>query len=118
PATARLHFVNILDNDVTPFVPIVLDESVVYSIADAMVPLDWDVANSGERVENGILYSVQVMVPGAEAAGPIDLCISEFEPVYEDGGAAVADGGFVNRDGFILSDSNPFGIQGPVYAIG
>jgi hypothetical protein len=118
PAAARIHFVNNLENDVTPFVPVVLDESVVYSIADAIVPLDWDVANSGERVENGVLYSIQVMVPGAEAAGPIDLCISEFEPIYEDGGPAVVDDAFVNRDGFVLPDTNTFGIQGPVYAIG
>lgn len=118
PAAARIHFVNNLDNDVTPFVPVKLDESVVYSIADALVPLDWDVPNSGERVENGVLYSIQVMVPGAEAAGPIDLCIAEFEPVNEDPGAVVQDGPYLNRDGFIRTDANTFGIQGPVYAIG
>lgn len=118
PAAARVHFVNSLENDVTPFIPVTLDESTVYSIADAQVPLDWDVSNAGERVENGVLYSVHVMVPGAEAEGPIDLCIAEFEPVNEGGGAVVADDPFVNRDGFVLAEGNAFGIQGPVYAIG
>ncbi len=118
PAAARLHFVNDLENDVTPFVPVTLGESVVYSVADAMVPLDWDVPNSGERVENGVLYSIHLMVPGAEAEGPIDLCITEFEPVDDGGGVGAEDGPFINRDGFIRGEGNTFGIQGPVYAIG
>ncbi len=119
PAPPRVNFVNNMENDVVPFVVATIGESVVYSIAEAQVPLDWGVDNAGERVDNGVLYALQVLVPGAEAAGPIDLCISEFEPIYDpNGGPVVDDGPFINSDGYMLGENNDFGIEGPVYAIG
>lgn len=119
PTPPRVHFVNSLENDVTPFTPVSFDESKTYWIAEARVPLEWDVDNAGERVENGALYSLQVLAPGAEAAGPIELCITEFEPILDPNytGPAVDDGPFINSDGFVSADDNDFGIEGPVYVI-
>lgn len=116
PTPVRVQFITNLDNNISPFITGVLDETVVYSIADARVPLEWGVENAGERAE-GILYSIQVLAPGDTAAGPIDLCIAEFEPVWEPPGETPVDGPFINSDGVVLSDKNGFGIQGSVYAI-
>jgi len=118
PTPVRVNFVTKADSSgVAPFIVGTFGQSVVYKIADAQVPLDWGVANAGERVTDS-LYSLQVLAPGSEAAGPIDLCIAEFEPVYEPGGVTPVDGPYLNSDGFIRVENNPFGIQGPVFAIG
>jgi len=119
PTPPRVYFVNSLENDVTPFTLVSFDESKTYWIAEAQVPLDWGVDNAGERVDNGVLYSLQVLAPGAEAAGPIDMCITEFEPILDPNytGPVVDDGPFINSDGFISADNNDFGIEGPVYVI-
>jgi endo-1,4-beta-D-glucanase Y len=119
PSTARVHFVSNLTDSATPFIPAKLGESAVYSIADAQVPADWTVPNAGQRVSGDVLYSIQIMVPGAETAGPIDLCIEAFEPVTD----AVAmpsgtSGAYVNRDGLISATGNTLGLQGLVYAFG
>lgn len=118
PAEARLNFVIDPDLGVNPFIGVTLGESVVYSIADAQVPFSWDVDNAGQRVDS-VLYSIQVLAPGDSAAGPIELCIEEFEPIFD---AAAAPGGtqgttFINSDGFVTADSNTYGVQGPIYAI-
>ncbi len=82
------------------------------------MPLDWGVDNAGERVAEN-LYALQVLAPGSDAAGPIDLCIAEFEPVYDPGSVTPpVDGPYLNSDGFIRLENNTFGIQGPVFAIG
>ncbi len=119
PTDPQVKFVNNLESDVPPFITATVGESVVYPIAEAQVPLDWDVENAGEVVDDGVLYSIQVQVSGADAAGPIDLCITEFEPIYDPTtGPVVADGPYINSDGFMMVDDNAYGIQGPVYAIG
>ncbi len=120
PTTPRVHFVDGLENDVTPFTLVSFDESKTYWVAEARVPLEWDVDNAGQRVDGGELYSIQVLAPGAEAAGPIDLCITEFEPILDPNytGPVIDDGPYINSDGYISADDNPFGIQGSVYAIG
>jgi hypothetical protein len=118
PAPVRVGFVTREDSSgVPPFILGTLDESVVYGIANAQVPLDWGVENAGERVAEN-LYALQVLVPGSDAAGAIDLCIAEFEPVYDpDSVAPPVTGPYLNSDGFIKLEDNSFGIQGPVYAI-
>jgi hypothetical protein len=117
PSPVRVNFVTKADSSgVAPFIVGTLGQSVVYAIADAQVPLDWGVDNAGERVADN-LYSLQILAPGSDAAGPIDLCVAEFEPVYSDGVTMPADGPYVNSDGFIRTENNPFGIQGPVFAI-
>ena len=116
PAGARVHFINNLESDVTPFITATLGESRVYQIADAVVPLEWDVTNAGERVEDGPLYALQIQTPGAEAAGTVSICITEFEPIY-DPSTTVVNGPYINSDGFMRTDDNTFGIQGPVYAM-
>jgi|GEM_PF-1277920 len=119
PAGARVHFVTDPEAGVSPFITATLGESVIYNVAEAQVPLEWDVANAGQRVDGAPLYAVQIQAPGAEAAGPIDLCITEFEPLYDPGSVVVPDDGpYVNSDGYLRAEDNPFGIQGPVYAIG
>jgi endo-1,4-beta-D-glucanase Y len=117
PSTPRVQFVNNLDGGVQPFISATMGSSVVYSIADAIVPLDWDVPNAGKAVEGGVLYSLQILVDGAQTAGAIDFCISEFEPIYDTTTPVTTDTPYVNKDGFILQADNSFGIQGPVYAI-
>ena len=118
PSSVRVNFVTKADSSgVPPFITGTLGQSVVYKIADAQVPLDWTVDNAGEKVADS-LYSLQILAPGSEAAGPIDLCISEFEPVYDSGGTTPVDGPYMNSDGFIRQENNPFGIQGPIFAIG
>jgi endoglucanase len=119
PAPVRVNFVTRADSSgVAPFLVGTFDESVVYNIADAQVPLDWGVDNAGERVAAD-LFAIQVLAPGSDAAGPIDLCIAEFEPIYDpNGGTTPVAGPYLNSDGFIALDGNTFGIQGPVYAIG
>lgn len=119
PTPPRVHFVNTLEDGVTPFTLASLDESKTYWIAEAQVPLDWGVDNAGARIESGPLYSLQVLAPGAEAAGPIDLCITEFEPIFDPDytGPVIDDGPFINSDGFVAADNNEFGIEGPVYVI-
>jgi hypothetical protein len=122
PATPRVHFVTSTDSSaVSPFVPATMNQSTVYNIADARVPLDWNVSNAGQRVDGGVLYSLQVQVPGDTTAGPINVCISEFEPVYDTsdaGTSADAGGVYINPDGWIDPSGNSFGIGGQVYAIG
>jgi endo-1,4-beta-D-glucanase Y len=119
PAPVRVNFVTKADSSgVAPFIVGKLGESVMYGIADAQVPLDWGVENAGERVAEN-LYALQVLAPGSDAAGPIDLCIAEFDPIYDpDGVQAPVNGPYLNSDGFIKPENNTFGIQGPVYAIG
>jgi endoglucanase len=118
PSPVRVNFVTKADSSgVAPFIVGTLGQSVVYNIANAQVPLDWGVDNAGEKVAES-LYSLQVLAPGSEAAGPIDLCIAEFEPVYDGGGVTPVDGPYMNSDGFIRQEGNPFGIQGPIFAIG
>jgi len=117
PSPVRVNFVTSTDSSkVAPFIVGTLGQSQVYSIAEAQVPLDWGVANAGERVAEN-LYSLQILAPGSEAAGPIDLCIAEFEPV-NDAVTAPVEGPYLNSDGFIRLENNGFGIQGPVFAIG
>lgn len=119
PAPVRVGFVTRDDSStVPPFIVGKIDESFVYEIADAQVPFDWGVENAGERVADS-LYALQVLAPGSDAAGPIDLCIAEFEPVYDpDSVDPPVTGPYLNSDGFVVLEDNPFGIQGPVYAIG
>lgn len=104
--------------DVNPFIPIVLGETTYYSVHDAQVPLSWAVDNSGQRVED-VLYSIQALAPGDEAAGPIELCIEQFEPVYDpnDVPGAVRGTPFINSDGFVSADQNDYGLTGPFYVI-
>jgi hypothetical protein len=118
PAPVRVGFVTREDSSgVPPFIIGTFDESVVYNIADAQVPLDWGVDNAGERVTDN-LYALQILAPGSDAAGPIDLCVAEFEPVYDPGGVSQpVTGPYINSDGFMRVEDNTFGIQGPVYAI-
>ena len=119
PAPVRVHFVTRADSSgVAPFIRATLGESVVYKVADALVPLDWGVDNAGERVAEN-LFGLQVLAPGSDAAGPIDVCVAEFEPVYDANGMnPPMNGPYLNSDGFIRTENNGFGIQGPVYAIG
>lgn len=119
PTPPRLYFVNSLETDVTPFSIVSFDDSKTYWIAEARVPLEWDVDNAGARVDNGELYSIQLLAPGAEAAGAIDICITEFEPIYDPTytGPVVDDGPYINSDGFMSARDNSFGIEGPVYVI-
>lgn len=119
PTTPRVNMVNSLDADVTPFIDVTLDSTETYWIAEARVPLSWDVENSGARVDNGILYSIQILAPGAEAAGPIDVCLTEFEPIYDPNYTppVVDDGTYINSDGLIQAANNDYGIEGPVYVI-
>jgi hypothetical protein len=117
PSPVRVNFVTKADSSgVAPFIVGKLGESVVYNIADALVPFDWAVDNAGERVGSS-LYALQMLAPGSDAAGPIDLCVTEFQPVYEPNGGTPVDGPYLNSDGFVRADGNTFGIQGPVYAI-
>lgn len=119
PAPARLHFVNDLDIEVSPFIELTpSDTAVVYNIKDAQVPFTWEVDSAGMRVENGQLYSIQLLAPGDSEDGPIDLCIEEFEPIFDPTIVVEPTGGaFINSDGFVSADSNDFGITGPVYVI-
>ncbi len=119
PAPVRVNFVTRADSSgVAPFIVGKMDESFVYWIANAQVPLDWGVENAGERVAEE-LYALQVLAPGSDVAGPIDLCIAEFEPLYDpDNVPQTVTGPYVNSDGFMRTEDNGFGIQGPVYAIG
>jgi len=119
PSPVRVNFVTREDSSgVAPFIFGTLDETIVYSIANAQVPLDWGVDNAGERV-GAELYALQVLAPGSDVAGPIDLCIAEFEPVYDpDSVDPPLTGPYVNSDGFMRVEDNTLGIQGPVYAIG
>jgi hypothetical protein len=120
PATPRVHFVISTDSSVvSPFVPATVGTSTVYKIADARVPLDWNVSNAGQKVDGNVLYSVQLQVPGDSAAGAIDACITEFEPVYDpnDTGTTPTGGVYINSDGWMDPTANPYGIGGQVYAI-
>ncbi len=115
---SRVHFVVDPDIDVNPFVPLTLGESVLYSISDAIVPLSWEVDNAGQKPE-GVIYSLQVLAPGDAEEGPIDLCLEEFEPVFDpDAPTGESEGGaYINSDGFVFADSNDYGIQGSVQVI-
>jgi len=119
PTTPRLQFVNDLEADVTPFTLVTFDETLDYWVADAQVPFDWGVDNAGQRVDNGILYSLQILASGSNAEGPIDVCLTEFEPIYDPDhtGGEVTGGPYINSDGFMHAEENAFEIQGPVYAI-
>lgn len=118
PAEPRLHFVVDPDLGVNPFIPVTMGQTVVYDVADAQVPFSWGVDNAGQRVE-GELYAVQVLAPGDSEAGPIDLCIEEFEPIYDEGAAGPGVEGttYINSDGYVTPDSNSFGLTGPIYVI-
>jgi len=117
PAPVRVNFVTRADSSgVAPFIAGTLEQSVDYAIADALVPLDWSVDNAGERVMDN-LYALQVLAPGSDAAGPINLCIAEFAPIYDPNGGQPGTRPYVNSDGFVRTENNSFGIQGPVYAI-
>jgi len=119
PVAPRVTFVNSLEEDTNPFTLAVVGEGKDYWIAEARVPFDWSVANAGSVVDNGVLYSLQVLVPGGDAAGPIDICITEFQPLYDPTHVAAEPEGtpFINSDAFIDPEKNPYGIVGPVYAI-
>lgn len=118
PSPVRVGFVtNAASEGVPPFIFGTFDESVVYWIANAQVPLDWGVENAGERVGND-LYALQILAPGSDAAGPIDVCVAEFEPLYDpDNVPQPVTGPYVNSDGFIRLEGNALDMQGPVYAI-
>lgn len=118
PAEARVHFVVDTALDVNPFVPVTLGDQV-YSIGDAQVPFSWGVDNAGQRVDGGVLYAIQVLAPGDSAAGPIDLCIEDFEPVYDEADSATGVEGttYINSDGFVTRASNDYGVEGPFYVI-
>jgi hypothetical protein len=102
--------------DVTPFIDVQLGESVVYSVADAQVPFSWGVDNAGQRVDSGVLYAIQVLAPGDSAAGPIDFCIEEFEPLFDpNAGPSKPEGSiYINSEGFIQAPDNRYGVTGPV----
>jgi len=118
PSQVRVQFVTNLDGGVSPFLGATMGESVVYSIADSRVPLEWAVPNAGEQ-PTGTLYSLQILAPGSDAVGPIDLCVAEFEPIFEPvgTGAPVDSQPYINPDGWIRAAMNPFAIEGQVYAI-
>jgi hypothetical protein len=119
PSPARLSFVADPNVDVNPFIEVTPGtESVIYNIGDAQVPFSWTVDNAGARVED-VVYSVQLLAPGDSEAGAIDLCIEEFEPVYDESAinTGVEGTAFINSDGFVRSDENDYGLQGPVYVI-
>lgn len=119
PAPARLNFVHNPDVDVSPFIEVTPSgESEVFNIAEAQIPFSWDVDNAGERVPGSTLYSLQLLAPGDSEAGPIDFCIEEFEPVYDENATPSFEGTtYINSDGFVAPESNDFGIAGPVYVI-
>lgn len=117
PVTPRVQFVDNLDGGVVPFVEAMLGESTVYSITDALIPFEWDVTGAGRGVEGGVLYSLQILIDGGAKEGPIDICIEEFEPIYDPNGNTNTDGPYINRNGYMQAQDNTFGIQGPVYAI-
>jgi len=117
PVTPRVQFVDNLDGGVVPFVEATMGESAVYSIADALIPFEWDVTGAGRGVEGGVLYSLQILMDGGAKEGPIDVCIEEFEPIFDPNGNTNTDGPYINRNGFVQASDNAFGIQGPVYAI-
>jgi len=119
PSPARLNFVTDPNIEVSPFIEASPGEmALIYNIANAQVPYSWGVDNAGARVEGGELYSIQLLAPGDNSTGPIEMCIEEFEPIYD----ATAVGGFegttyINSDGFVTAESNDYGIEGPVYII-
>jgi endoglucanase len=119
PSLARLSFVSDPDAEVSPFILVnPADAFVTYKIADALVPYTWSVENAGARVVGPNLYSLQLLAPGDSEAGPIELCIEGFEPIFDPN----SPGGFVgttyvNSEGFVKADSNTYGIVGPVYVI-
>lgn len=121
PAGVRVQFVTSEPAaDVSPFLKATLGESVVYNMKDAIVPLDWGVDNYGAKVDTGSIYSIQIMIPGAEKAGAINVCLTEFEPIYDAAvghDTSVAGSPFINSEGYIRSENNDFGIQGGVYTI-
>jgi len=119
PSPARLTFVSDPDVEVNPFIEVAPGtEAAVYNIADAQVPYTWGVDNAGDRVEGGNLYSLQLLAPGDSAAGPIELCIEEFEPIFDPNAMGGPQGTtYINSDGFVAEGSNTFGIVGPVYVI-
>jgi endo-1,4-beta-D-glucanase Y len=118
PVAPRLNFIIDPDLGVNPFIEATIGESLVYSIADAQVPFTWEVDNAGQRVAD-VLYSLQLLAPGDSAAGPIDICIEEFEPIFDEtAGTGTPQGTtFINPDGFVTAESNTYGVQGPVYTI-
>lgn len=118
PSPARLSFVSDLDFDVNPFIEVSpSEETVIYNIHEAQVPFSWTIDNAGARVGE-VVYSVQILAPGDSEAGPIDLCIEDFEPIYD---ATIVPGRqgttYINSDGFVSLDENAFGVQGPFYVI-
>jgi hypothetical protein len=117
PGDVRVQFVDTTDNGVTPFIKATLGQSVIYRISDAKVPFDWNVTRAGQGVGNA-LYSLQILIDGANKAGAIDICITEFEPIYDsDAGTGIQGGPYINSDGYMQSANNGFGIQGPAYVI-
>lgn len=119
PSPARLSFVADPETEVSPFIEVAPGpEAIVYDIADAQVPYSWGVENAGARVEGGNIYSLQVLAPGDSAEGPIELCIEEFEPVFDPNAGGGSQGTtYINSDGFVAEGSNTYGIVGPVYLI-
>src|SRR5690606_6975766 len=107
------------DVDVSPFIEVTPSgESEVFNVAEAQIPFSWDVDNAGERVPGSTLYSLQLLAPGDSEAGPIDFCIEEFEPVYDENATPSFEGStYIDSDEFVAPESNDFGIAGPVYVI-
>lgn len=119
PSPARLTFVEDPAVEVSPFIEVAPGgDAQVYLIAEAQVPFSWDIENAGDRVEGGNLYSLQLLAPGDAAAGPIELCIDEFEPVFDPNATGGFQGStYINSDGFVAPDSNAYGIVGSAYVI-
>lgn len=119
PTPARLSFVADPEVEVSPFVEASPGETALtYNIADAQVPFSWGVDNAGDRVEGDSIYSLQLLAPGDNNAGPIEMCIEEFEPIYDPDSVGGFEGTtYINSDGFVSEGSNDYGIVGPVYVI-
>lgn len=120
PTPPRLHLDHDEDAEVSPFTEMVYDFATQYWIAEAGVPLSWTTADAGERIMERPLRSLRIVAPGGESDGPIDLCVTEFEPILEPAytGPVGDPHAFINAEGVIEASSNEPGIAGPVYVFG
>lgn len=65
--------------ELTPGTPVTAE----ILIADALVPLAWELENSGEGADPTSIFDLQVQFPGAEVAGEYSFCIKSIEPITD-----------------------------------
>jgi hypothetical protein len=83
-----------------PFVATTIGRKVVL-INRAIVPLAWDVPNSGEKAEATSIRKLQLHVPGSTVPVDFDVCITRVRPIV----ATCDDYALIDANGYKLNNN-------------